>query len=380
MSDDPEIEALRREITYLRRMSEFNIGRLLRFDTQSAILRQELEQRRRGFGLMAELAMGLGRDLDKNTFLASVSRRLHLALKMQRTAVLLPDETEHGLFQPSVLQGYSRERRQALMARQMEIDQEFLSPLVPVLITGADPPDRLARIREALKLPFLISVPVMLRHELVAILVTGRLEEKPPLMPRLGWIDVETVRTVSAYLGAIMAGHHLAKVENLANLDPLTYLPNHRMIQRTLRHILAQSRRSGHKAAVLFIDLDNFKGVNDTYGHAAGDAVLHAVADRLKGGIRESDMVGRMGGDEFVAVLANLKHAEDASVVADKIIEKISEPIHFHGARYQIGASIGIALFPDHGTEASALLALADEAMYLVKKRGKNSFLFSGSA
>jgi len=373
-----QIQELRREMTYLRRMSEYTTARILQVDTQSMAIRHELEQKRQGFSLMAELAVGLGQDLDNDAFFASVSRRLNHALNMRRTAVLLP-EADSGLFLPSVLQGYSKAERQSLEDRRLEIDPEFLNPLVPVLITGADPPERQAGFRETLKLPFLISVPVFLRNELVALLVTGRLDEQRPFSPRLGQSDVETVQTVSAYLAALVAWRRLAKVEDLANHDPLTRLPNLRKTKDSLTQILSLAKRGGTKAALLYIDLDGFKDVNDTYGHAVGDTVLHTVAERLLTSVRESDLVGRLGGDEFLAVLANLNRQEDAGFVAVKIIESLSEPIEFHGARCQIGASIGISIFPDHGADGFSLLAAADEAMYMVKKRGKNAFLFAGS-
>jgi diguanylate cyclase (GGDEF)-like protein len=372
-----EVRKLRREVIYLRRMSEFAIGHMLKVDLQAIAMRQELEQKRRGFSLMAELAVTLGQELDNEEFLESISRRLNNALNMRRTVILQPEPG--GLFVPSVLHGYSWSERQALENLRLEVDPEFFNPLTPILITGADPPARLAGLREALKLPFLISVPLLLRDEIVALLVTGRLNEQRPISPRLGWSDVETMRTVSAYLATLVAGHRLSKVEALANLDPLTNLPNFRKTKESLRQTLELAKLGGFKMAVLFIDLDDFKDVNDTYGHAVGDAVLYAVADRLRASVRESDLVGRLGGDEFVAVLTNLIHQEDAGLVAGKIIERLSEPIRFHGASHRIGVSIGISLFPDHAAEESLLLAAADEAMYLVKKRGKNAFLFAGS-
>jgi len=375
--DQSEMRKLKREVFYLRRLSEYAAGHMLQVDLQSIAMRQELEQKRRGFSLMAELAVNLGQELDNEDFFDSVSRRLNNALNMRRTVILLPEPG--GLFLPSVLQGYSREERQDLENLRLKIEPDFFNPLTPILVTGADPPERLAVLRGALKLPFLISVPLLLRDELVALLVTGRLHEQRPTSPRLGWSDVETMRTVSAYLATLVAGHRLSKVEALANLDPLTNLPNFRKTKESLRLTLSLAKRAGFKLAVLFIDLDDFKNVNDTYGHAVGDAVLYAVAERLRGSVRESDMVGRLGGDEFVAVITNLTHQEDAGLVAGKIIERLSEPIRFHGASCRIGASIGISLYPDHGSDDAALLAAADEAMYQVKKRGKNAFLFAGS-
>ena len=371
-----ELEELRREIAYLRRTTETTIGRILLVDSQAIDIRQELEQKRLGFSLMAELAVGLGRDLDNDAFFATVSRRLDYALNMQRTAVLLP-EPESSFFRVSVLQGYSPAERQELENRRLKLDPELLNPLAPVLITGADSPKRLAGLRQTLKLPFLISTPVVLHHEIIALLISGRQDEQRPFRPRLNRSDVETLRTISAYLAALVAWRRLAEAEDLANIDSLTRLPNLRRTKDSLSQIISLAKRNGSKVAVLFVDLDNFKAVNDTFGHAAGDQVLTTVAERLKSSVRESDLVGRLGGDEFVAVLAHISRPEDASVVAGKILEKMSIPISCHGTLCRIGTSIGISIFPDHGPEATSLLAAADEAMYTVKKEGKNSYLFA---
>ena len=378
---ETELEELRRELAYLRRIAERSTGHLLMIDGRSIAMRHELEQKRRGFRLMAELAaaVGLGQESDYDSVFVSVSRRLNATLNMQRTAILVP-EADSPAFRVSVFQGYPPEERKAIEARRLEVGPELLRPLTPVLITGADPPERLAGFREALKLPFLISSPVLLNSDIVALLVTGRLNEQRPFQPRLGASDVETVQTVSAYLAALMAGHRLAEVEDLANYDPLTRLPNLRRTKDGLRQILLLAKRGGFKAAVMFVDLDGFKAVNDTYCHAAGDEVLRVVAQRMRAGVRESDLVGRIGGDEFVAVLASIANPEDAGAVAGKIIEKLAEPIDIYGTRCQVGASIGIAVFPDCGAEAGLLLKAADEAMYEVKKKGKNAFFFAGGA
>jgi diguanylate cyclase (GGDEF)-like protein len=154
--------------------------------------------------------------------------------------------------------------------------------------------------------------------------------------------------------------------------DPLTSLSNRVLFNDRLVHGLAQAARHGWTLAVMFIDLDNFKSINDTYGHAAGDFVLHTVATRLKNLMRADDTLSRHGGDEFLYLLLELKNAQAAAVIAEKIIRTIGEPclmqINGSDISYHIKLSIGIAIFPKDGETADALVAGADKAMYHAKK------------
>ena len=200
-----------RELDYLRHCSESNVAKILSLDAHSIALRHELEQKRRGFKLMAELAVSLGRKTDYQGMFLSVSRRINAALNMQRTAVLVPDGT--GGFKTAVLQGYPADEQERVSRHSIVADEELLDPRRPVLITGADPQCRQAALREALALPFLVAAPVFLHDEVVAILVTGRLLEQPPFLTRLGKSDAETVQTVSAYLAAMLAGKRMVEAE-----------------------------------------------------------------------------------------------------------------------------------------------------------------------
>ena len=379
MNVSAELTAMRREVAYLRNMAETTIARLFQADTQAIAIRHELEQKRLGFRLMAELAVTLGKDMDDADIFLSVSRRLNTALNMRRTIILVPEGEEDTVFKAAVLQGYTDEEKAAVRAHRLEAPPEVLRPLLPVLVTGASPEQHLANFRHILALPFFISAPVLLHNRIVALLVTGRLEESRPFMPRLGQSDVETVQTVAAYLAALMTSHRLSRAEDLARYDPLTRLPNLRHTKENLRHILAMAKRNSTRTAIMFVDLDGFKAVNDTHGHAAGDMVLQAVSDRLRHCVRESDIVGRIGGDEFVVVLANIARAEDAGAVADKIIQALAAPIDVNAGNVscRVGASVGIAVYPDHGTEISILLSMADKAMYAVKKSGRTAFAFA---
>jgi diguanylate cyclase (GGDEF)-like protein len=371
----PRIGELENEIRYLRQLVEQTTARMLTVDAQSIAIRHELEQKRRGFRLMAELAVTLGQDADYESVFLSVSRRVNATLNMQRTAVLFPEDD--GVFRPRVLQGYPTEDRDRVSTRRILLAPELLDNLHPVLITGADPITKFGSLRESLLLPYLISSPVMLKNKVVAILVTGRLIEQRPYFPRLGKSDVETVQTVSAYLAAILTGYRLRQAESLAKHDPLTQLPNLRGSTEQLHHTLALARRGGFFFATMFLDLDGFKQINDTYGHAAGDVALRTVADRLTDCMRESDFVGRIGGDEFLVVLSHIKRPEDAGMVARKLLKRLAEPIGIGDASVAISASIGIAIFPDNGSAEGELIQAADEAMYNVKSKGKNSFQFA---
>ena len=166
------------------------------------------------------------------------------------------------------------------------------------------------------------------------------------------------------------------RTRHLAHHDPLTGLPNRRLLQDRMDHSFTLARRNRTLVGVLLVDLDKFKAINDRDGHRVGDEVLRAVAARLRTCVREADTVARHGGDEFVVLLPEMRHAEDARRVADKIIAGISAPIAIEGREYQIGASIGIAVYPRDARDSEALLRCADQAMYRVKQDGRNGVKF----
>ena len=187
----PKEEDQSSELTYLRRTAEQTIARMLRLDASSVSIRHELEQKRRGFTLMAELTANLSRSADYRSIFVSVSRRINAALNMQRTAVLTPDEQGgEGVFRAVVVQGYSQEEEQRLTGRPVILDRELLDAEHPVLVTGADPEDRLASFRRHLTLPYFIAAPVVLHDRIAAILVTWRLVEQIPFLTRLGSSDL----------------------------------------------------------------------------------------------------------------------------------------------------------------------------------------------
>ncbi len=154
--------------------------------------------------------------------------------------------------------------------------------------------------------------------------------------------------------------------------DPLTGLPNRVLFNDRLEHGLAQARRQGWSLAVMFIDLDNFKTINDTHGHAAGDSVLKEVAARLSECVRDDDTISRHGGDEFLYLLTEVKDTQGLSTVAEKLLDSIQAPcsVTVEGLTFvaEVSASVGISIFPKNGTTADTLIHSADKAMYEAKK------------
>ncbi|HKU79293.1 MAG TPA: diguanylate cyclase, partial [Rhodanobacteraceae bacterium] len=162
----------------------------------------------------------------------------------------------------------------------------------------------------------------------------------------------------------------------LANYDALTGLPNRTLLTERIGHAIIRARRGNRKVAVLFLDLDRFKHVNDSMGHAAGDRMLKAAGSRLRHVVREGDSVARLGGDEFTVVLENIGSSAEAERVAEKIISAFEEPLELdNGQEVVISPSIGIAMHPDHGQVPSDLLKFADTAMYQAKDHGRKTWM-----
>jgi len=161
-----------------------------------------------------------------------------------------------------------------------------------------------------------------------------------------------------------------------AHYDPLTELPNRVLFEDRLNQAIARSTRSGKLLALMFVDLDRFKQVNDTLGHAAGDELLQEAALRLKACVRESDTVSRMGGDEFVILLCDLNSDDEAAIVASRINGELAKPFDLDAGEARIGVSIGIAVYPRDGHTAAVLMKNADAAMYWGKEGGRNTYRF----
>ncbi len=166
------------------------------------------------------------------------------------------------------------------------------------------------------------------------------------------------------------------RIEHLALYDSLTGLPNRMLFFDRLNQALALAKRNQHICALLYMDLDAFKAVNDNLGHEAGDQLLQEVSQRITSILRKSDTIARMGGDEFIGICCMITAPEDAGVIARKIIATISEQFDLKRGRCSVSMSIGISIYPMDGDDAETLLNKADEAMYRIKKNGKGGYLF----
>jgi diguanylate cyclase (GGDEF)-like protein len=214
---------------------------------------------------------------------------------------------------------------------------------------------------------------------------------KPFAMDRL--INVSSITCVTAYFIWLISGdlhramHKLEeekeriresheRIEVLAHRDTLTNLPNRTLAKDRLAQILSATRRHGGVAAVMFLDLDNFKTINDSLGHDAGDKLLRQVAERLSAAVRESDTVSRLGGDEFLLLMGEQVNEETVAHSAGQVMQQLVRPFDIHGHSVLVTASVGVALYPRDGNDIDALLKSADLAMYQAKDAGRNAFRF----
>lgn len=195
-------------------------------------------------------------------------------------------------------------------------------------------------------------------------------EMTPPLLIRTIRHAIERYRMIEELKAAREAARHLA------THDFLTGIPNRLLLEDRLQNALANARRSGAHLAVVMIDLNRFKSINDTFGHTTGDAVLQCVAQRFSKIVRQSDTIARMGGDEFALVLTNMVRDTDAARVAQKVLDVLARPIAVSSEQFQLSASLGIATFPRDGPDAVTLLKNADLAMYQAKREGAGDYQF----
>ena len=216
------------------------------------------------------------------------------------------------------------------------------------------------------------AFPIRFGSEVLGIMEFFSRDSRPP-----DDLLVQSTRSIGSQIGQFMARRQAEeRVRRLAHFDELTGLSNRSMFNQRLAHALAQARRAHQQLAVLFIDLDRFKIINDSLGHDAGDGVLKEVADRLGACLRESDTVGRLGGDEFVVLIEEFPEPAHVAAVAQKILAAVTRPFIVDGQEFHITASIGISAYPADSQDVQGLLKNADIAMYRAKDQGKNNYQF----
>lgn len=198
------------------------------------------------------------------------------------------------------------------------------------------------------------------------------------------WININVVKDDAGIISNYVAvfsdiTHRKAEEERLSFLaqhDALTSLPNRLLLEDRLLHAISHAQRNNKKLAVIFLDLVDFKKVNDSVGHHAGDQLLQIVAQKLSACVRAEDTVARLGGDEFVVLLEEISAEDNISLIVTKILDTVSRPVILEGRQVSVGSSIGISVYPDDGQEADDLMRNADAAMYKAKMQGGNTFLF----
>lgn len=243
---------------------------------------------------------------------------------------------------------------------------------------GAESANALAQEAERLSVEATIALDRSL--EIQTARINERTLEQIQLGERMRRYTAGLVAGSILVLGGLFAAYRRAlkrereaqrRIEHLAHFDMVTGLPNRALLSDRLAQETARARRSSRGFAVLMFDLDGFKSVNDTWGHSAGDRVLTIVGERARKCVRSSDTVGRLGGDEFLAILPETG-IDGALGVADKLREALREPYDLGKAQAHLSASVGVSLFPDHGSDPEALQRAADAALYRAKREGKN--------
>jgi len=349
-----------------------NAAKVLGLDAHAISLRYELELKRRGFRLISELAVAFRRSDDHEGMFAYVARSINSSLNMQKTVMLLSDGT--GVFVPSVLQGFTMEEKERLTGMPFTLPKE-LTGLNPTVVTGASPPELFAPLREQLGLPFFIASPVLVEGEVAALVLTGRMLECEPFFTRFGPSDVETVHAITELLCSALVHMRMRDITRKAEMDELTGLWNRNIFQRMVQDYLLN--KDDNAGAFMMIDVDSFKAVNDTYGHLVGDGVLKSCANAMRSVLRDSDIIGRQGGDEFVVFCRGIKDGLAAEKKAAQLCDALRTVVP-EGGKKPITASIGIVISPIHGTTFKQLYSNADAAMYKVKERGKNGYRLFG--
>ena len=254
--------------------------------------------------------------------------------------------------------------------RPDDLYEEVIRTGRPLLVT----PESVALLPERLRVSaaasgYWLGVPLGSSHGCFGALVV----HSQAGGARYGEQDLELLQFISAQIAAAIERRRMhARLQHIALYDQLTNLPNRELLNDRLRSALGRVGRDQTRLALLYLDLDEFKQVNDSLGHAAGDRMLQAVARRLSDASRSSDTVARVGGDEFVVLLEGLHGLDDAVLVAGKLRAILAEPLEIEGQVFQPAPSIGIALHPDHGETSEALMRAADLAMYAAKRAGGN--------
>lgn len=343
--------------------------------------RQDLEQEvafnRALVAMTNELLSG---PLDEGFYQKALERALELVPDAQGGSMQLRDDENDPRYGFVAAVGFDMQTLRGIRMRLEELGRatppvvqrmtsfDIIEPLSPELMEAFEREGRLHEIKMTL------SVPIVVGGVLRGYLNLDNFERHDAFDDRAQAIAEALAAQVGVALQRLTLEHDLnlerARYEMLASHDALTGLPNRRLFQDRLDLALSRAQRREKRVALLFIDLDGFKLVNDSYGHDIGDELLSALASRLHDAVRSEDTVARFGGDEFIVLLAEIADVGDAVAVAEKLLLHLRQPFSPRGQEVSVGASVGVAVFPDHAADAAGLMKAADAAMYRVKATG----------
>jgi two-component system cell cycle response regulator len=287
----------------------------------------------------------------------------------QKTDVLLLERTLRGAGYVSI-ESTTDPREVCELHRKNRYDLILLDLQMPGL-DGFQVMESLKAIEAGGYLPVLV-ITAQPDHKLRALKAGAKDFVSKPL--DLAEVLIRTYNMLEVRLLHEAARNHGKMLESLALNDPLTGLANRRLLAEKMSIALAHARRNKSAMAVVFLDLDGFKQINDTLGHGAGDVLLKMVAGRLVATVREEDTVARLGGDEFIIALWDVRGADRAATVALKVIEAVSQPYDIQGHTVSITTSAGVGIYPVDGEDADTLMKSADLALYEAKRAGKNTY------
>lgn len=376
------IEALRARFAYAEMAEEFDQEVTTRLRAEDTLLQGEQRGRRQSYALL-ELAREeaiIGGDIQRA--LTVITEKAAQAIECSRVSIWFCDEEFNEFRCAHVFDnGYhdtAPSHRVLTGAHARHYHRIEKSRTIAIADTRRD--RRLADFRESYIAPFrttaILAAPFRYNGKISGLIVHEHVGR-----PR-DWILDERMFAssladfVALTLSAAGRQQVQEQLRHLANFDRLTGLPNRVMFHDRLAHALAKAERFNRRIALLFVDLDRFKSINDSLGHQIGDRVLRRTAKRLVRCVRNCDTVTRLGGDEFTVILEEIDDMQTVVTVADRIIETLGEPLYLDDYDLHLTASIGISLFPDDGVDAESLLQNADTAMYRSKKEGRNRLQF----
>ncbi len=368
---------------------------------QERVARAQAEEARRQMTFLAEASTLLASSLDHETTLARVARLavpyladgcvvdiLEEDQTVRRLAVAATDPSKEELGRELIRRYPPGPNDSDPLQRVLQTGKPIFLPLITEeMLASVARDEEYLKIARSLDMKSAIIVPLLARERTlgaISFVLTDSDRRYRPAdlalaedLARRAGMAVDNARLYRAAQEEIKerkrAEDHL---QFLADHDPLTRLPNRVVFADRLGQAIHRARRHPNLIAVLFLDLDGFKSINDSLGHAVGDQLLKEIADRLVHSVRQSDTVARLGGDEFTLILADLEEAQDIPGITQAILNLLAKPFRLEGYKLSVTASIGISLYPPDGEDPEILLKKADKAMYLAKERGKNNYQF----